>query len=872
MAKNRRRNALEEKMIQQGAQNAELLPQLTNWCAHLTIKQHSRGLLAEVTGLPIGMMGIECVHAPPGGMMGHDLHFVAQDFVVRSCDGCPHHAPVGSPSAGHVILEQHRASAKAPPPHVEDAKRHLRELVRGDVTNAFHTEHVTVQSVLQFVLLLDDETRHEDAASKLIAASRVAPELFIEVAVEVLCSHFPDKVHGVACIQTVTNLTEYTSARSVHDVALEAARWCVQNQRNADAAARLLGLHVQTGGQLVDDDLDALLAAQMYRFHWRNHDGGHDYAGCTFALEQVYAVTPDAVALAFERRLCTNDKQVRVDTFHALAKLLPGRHELGWTLAQAMIDSLELDDDGYEEPADAMACTRLASLYCQDPARLQGLIDAAIPVLSDEAYVELLGVHERVLRRAARDQDAETAPEAPVALAIQFLLHVLGDPQVPLEARSKAALTLRDASAAWGSVLLPHLDALLAALVLCVQERKTDQGAPATLLEGIQRQADASARRLIQQGLASALDSVTHLAPGAVLERLDDITPNLRSLDAAESAVKAELATLYGTVGEQRHLAPQVIPSLYRLLTDFDSVLVRANAISSVSRMLHKHPDSVPPNMTDLLVTYLNDQYVLVCQRAAAAMLVLEPRDEAQLVDIFKGLLVLNTAFVQQDPYTLRDLRQPLFRIARQLGNDTDDVIGQILVLHSQHKDQYVARDALRDFAWHVTPAWAPQYLKTALSHLERKPPDVFNAQSLHDDELFRSFFQLPRDVIAAHVAAIQKLAVSYAKVFEHVRFALEVTDLLVYFELYGDAARVASGVAHAQPPTRRHAWLARRALMICATCQTEAFTLQDRPSLALDAANDAARLAEQEDDEYYLDHDDARALAGSILDRADQL
>jgi hypothetical protein len=74
-----------EKSVEVGRKNAALVDKVTNWCRHLELKMESAGLVAEVYGLPVGMMSISCEHASGGGTMSMHLNQVATSFVIENC-------------------------------------------------------------------------------------------------------------------------------------------------------------------------------------------------------------------------------------------------------------------------------------------------------------------------------------------------------------------------------------------------------------------------------------------------------------------------------------------------------------------------------------------------------------------------------------------------------------------------------------------------------------------------------------------------------------------------------------------------------------------------------------------------------------------
>src|SRR5436190_2943897 len=90
MAQKRSRERDIERSFKTGEINAALIPRIHRWCDHLRVEQVSAGMLAEMSGLPIGRMQIVCPHGTKGiGAM--DLRDVAAYFISENCRACPHH-------------------------------------------------------------------------------------------------------------------------------------------------------------------------------------------------------------------------------------------------------------------------------------------------------------------------------------------------------------------------------------------------------------------------------------------------------------------------------------------------------------------------------------------------------------------------------------------------------------------------------------------------------------------------------------------------------------------------------------------------------------------------------------------------------------
>ena len=149
MAQKRSRERRIEDSLKIGEANAALIPRLQRWCEHLRVEQTSAGLLAEMSGLPIGMMQITCPHAS-NGLQAMKLREVAAYFVSQNCRGCPHHKELHADNVGREILraadqvQEERATAK---PITSESRRRLRGLVSGDITQALQSAPATEQAM-----------------------------------------------------------------------------------------------------------------------------------------------------------------------------------------------------------------------------------------------------------------------------------------------------------------------------------------------------------------------------------------------------------------------------------------------------------------------------------------------------------------------------------------------------------------------------------------------------------------------------------------------------------------------------------------------------------------------------------------------------
>ena len=76
-------------------------------------------MVEQMTGVPIGHMGIECDHAPESGMHSWDLEDAAVNFYLTNCESCDQR----SPGTGQSIEPLVRAYKKREKEHSENEAR-----------------------------------------------------------------------------------------------------------------------------------------------------------------------------------------------------------------------------------------------------------------------------------------------------------------------------------------------------------------------------------------------------------------------------------------------------------------------------------------------------------------------------------------------------------------------------------------------------------------------------------------------------------------------------------------------------------------------------------------------------------------------------
>ena len=151
-----------QETVAHGQKNQRTAERIQNWCRNARIiRSGGIGLIEQMTGVPIGHMGIECDHAPPGGLQSWDLKVAAVDFYVNNCEHCDKREPGIGPDIKPLIKdykegEAARAKERAERQELEAQRRseRKRELDKLRATGSQETN--------QIVDLIDAIEKDED--------------------------------------------------------------------------------------------------------------------------------------------------------------------------------------------------------------------------------------------------------------------------------------------------------------------------------------------------------------------------------------------------------------------------------------------------------------------------------------------------------------------------------------------------------------------------------------------------------------------------------------------------------------------------------------------------------------------------------------
>lgn len=802
-----------EDSVKMGEANASLIPRLKRWCSQLDVELVSAGLLAEMTGLPIGMLQVVCQHATKG-LQGWNLREIAAYFVAENCRNCPFHEELGPDNAGRDILREteqvREARAKSAESH-SPAKIRLNGLVSGDLTSALRTAPTTEQSVLELVALLEDDDHSGDAVEKLRQASNLAPEFFSDLACEVIAEHIADISKGGKCAEILKTLG--SKRGKLPTVAVRAAMRCVEMPFCHDEVLTLLADYLAEGGDLPHVATVArIIGHQAYGAEsFIPAPMDHHYPGLIRVLSEIGQRDLVRLAHAFEKRLENPEKAVRVGTSVTLRRMTSIIPALGPMLSEVLIASLSLDDDRYGRSADVEATDALADIFVREPTDTQAKLAAAFVRVDDEAKELIFRVYRSVAEAARRShEESEHA-----AMAVQCLPEVLDaiisattSFAFPLKVREEAAETIEWIASDHPPLVLPRLDGILGAIAIVSREAVDfSEANPGNnpILSGFPR-TESLSYDAIARNLASTLKELAEYAPVVVWRSIEPLLQSLRVGDETEAVVKARLIHLFVTFARNHTTAPALIPELFKALMAMESVLIRATALEVIRDLLLRAPELIPDNMRDMVVIYLRDPYVAVHSNAARAAIVMPMSSVDQVIEVAQLLFSQYCIHAREGgAWLCRDLSEGLVKLSRPDLRSVQIFALRALLKQCQDVEFYVVRDALDAFEDFVSldPAFAEIYVRELLKFFERFPGRNDQQSYSREHQLFLSLFEQPESAIRKNLKQFRDAIRATAKSapFE----ALQLISALLYFECFDDAADAAAEVKSALPIGARH-------------------------------------------------------------------
>lgn len=205
-----------EETINVGQKNLRAVKLLSNWCSHSElIRSGGIGMIEEVTGLPIGHMGVQCKFVKQSSIFSWQLEDSVYSFYKENCKDCNRRVPVGFPNILEFVGPREKAAEERNLARKEEEKQRKQKQLTRQEERAVLRLTLTLEET--FVLDLLDELDQEDIEKddpRLEQLANLAPETFTKKIIEhllpvVLHEKLPYSVSAAkALIKTSLSQTE----------------------------------------------------------------------------------------------------------------------------------------------------------------------------------------------------------------------------------------------------------------------------------------------------------------------------------------------------------------------------------------------------------------------------------------------------------------------------------------------------------------------------------------------------------------------------------------------------------------------------------------------------------------------------------------
>ncbi len=177
-----------DRTISQGQKNQRTVERIQNWCRNARIvRSGGIGLIEQMYKVPVGLMGIECDHAPIGGIQSGNLEEVVIDFYMRNCEHCDKREPGHGPNIEPLIKAHKEAEAARLQKEVAYKELEAQKLAERKL-ELEELRVLTGPEINEVIDLIEAIEKDEDENSgyKLVELARLAPETFSKSVVEFL--------------------------------------------------------------------------------------------------------------------------------------------------------------------------------------------------------------------------------------------------------------------------------------------------------------------------------------------------------------------------------------------------------------------------------------------------------------------------------------------------------------------------------------------------------------------------------------------------------------------------------------------------------------------------------------------------------------
>lgn len=604
-----------------------------------------------------------------------NLRWIVSDFLNEHCAGCPHHTPNGAASWGQQIIDEQIAQKEQAQRLSDETSQRIQELraeLRGKSADMAEQESVEARSVLVYLeaVFSESETERDEASEFIRQAASIGAELFPIEAARLIATLARTPEYSEAMLPVCAALA--TELTDLAEDLVETALTNIEAGLHVESSAAVLGsVGSAATFPLNEEHIRRLMLSQDHHplsVTFKGEQSNYPYS--TSVLAKCFDADKESVTNVAREELESESDHNRHNVAGAIGLLQKEHPSIGLDLLDALITSLNLydSDDTYYGPSTSIVPVLRATLM-HDPAATDKAIGAAFPIVRPAVQGDFINVYAR-LERSHLDVDENSNPQLP-AIATNRLWEWIRDERLIVEVRHEALKSLASTYELFPSRAADDLEILLGYLaIVSAQERPPLRPASleipgqssSEMVEQLERQSDLMRWNSFKRELVECLTTLGRHDESMVFQAVVDCLD--QPLDQMNEDFKVSCVSILGKVAAKYEIRPRALPYVWKALMDYDSPKTRAQAIEATENMFG-NGISPPPNLAEMVLISLNDEYIVVHQTAVRAV-AWRPHwfSVSQTRNLLISLAVLLDAYAPKK-YLVDDICRAIMGVAR---------------------------------------------------------------------------------------------------------------------------------------------------------------------------------------------------------------
>lgn len=612
-----------------GLKNKKLIPHIQNWCKNIVLECYAAGMVAKLYNFPNNIQ-ISCPNAGSsnGGM---NFEWIAGDFIIKNCRNCKHHEEVFKKNFGNEIISEYlenESLKKKKQTEETQKKESLKNEIEKLIKKEKNKGEITKLSILKLIQLLYENENNKNISEKILEASTLSPKYFNELALDYLSIFYNNNEYGVKLLEATNNVLN--SGVKLSEFAFQRLLSTIEDNSNLDILVGILRNEIKTRNfedyySLIDHIIDLL-------WYKRNigdaYDDRRKYPNSVKLLIDLYNYSVETFNERIKEHLKVNDKTKRININFLLHELIEVDHNIATPHLFTIIQSLELDDDAYEESADRTTCATIGKIFQKEPELVLNETNSGFKKLNLGAQVEIIGLYEKLII----ENDFEGYGEIERNCLIERVFSILFSKNIKSELKEKAIKTVEYISKEKPKFITIKLNSIIGLLIKSIKdyeaflfymkelEKPRNQISTFNPLVGLshidiinlEQKNENEIRNIkyIIENIVKSDNESTYLQIITVLN-------NLKS-DKDEKLKWYLIEIIRHSIVSPLYLA-ELLPTIYSYLLDINSKVIRYEGISFLVYLIDNHDNLVTQTFIDIIKVFMKDSDVGIKGKAFEA-------------------------------------------------------------------------------------------------------------------------------------------------------------------------------------------------------------------------------------------------------------